>query len=91
MRGGRRSVGVPRYSEGLMSTTYDARHLLVLEGLEAVRKRFEKVPQKLTSVRYKNGKPLEHKLVVQVIAESKDRLGKEGRLVLLLDGLDEVG
>src|SRR3546814_8773827 len=34
----RRSVGVRRYPDPLMST-YDARHLLVLEGLEAVRKR----------------------------------------------------
>ena len=45
-------------------------------------KRFEKVPQKLTSVRYKQGKPLDHKSVVQVIAESRSRLGSEGRLVI---------
>jgi phosphoglucosamine mutase len=53
-------------------------------------KRFEKVPQKLTSVRYKSGKPLDHKLVVQVIAESRDRLGKEGRLVIRESGTEPV-
>jgi phosphoglucosamine mutase len=52
--------------------------------------RFEKVPQKLTSVRYKQGKPLDHKMVVQVIAESRDRLGKEGRLVIRESGTEPV-
>ena len=51
---------------------------------------FEPVPQKLTSVRYKNGKPLDHKLVVQVIAESKDRLGRDGRLVIRESGTEPV-
>jgi phosphoglucosamine mutase len=55
-----------------------------------VCKRFERVPQKLTSVRYKQGKPLDHKLVVQVIAESRDRLGKEGRLVIRESGTEPV-
>src|SRR3954471_5676850 len=53
-------------------------------------KRFDKVPQKLTSVRYKSGKPLDHKLVVQVIAESRDRLGKDGRLVIRESGTESV-
>ena len=53
-------------------------------------RRFEPVPQKLTSVRYKNGKPLDHKLVVQVIAESRDRLGKDGRLVIRESGTEPV-
>ena len=53
-------------------------------------KRFEKVPQKLTSVRFKQGKPLDHKLVVQVIAESRDRLGTEGRLVIRESGTEPV-
>jgi phosphoglucosamine mutase len=52
--------------------------------------RFERVPQKLTSVRYKAGKPLDHKLVVQVIAESRDRLGKDGRLVIRESGTEPV-
>jgi phosphoglucosamine mutase len=53
-------------------------------------RRFEPVPQKLTSVRYKSGKPLDHKLVVQVIAESRDRLGKGGRLVIRESGTEPV-
>ena len=52
--------------------------------------RFDRVPQKLTSVRYKAGKPLDHKLVVQVIAESRDRLGKDGRLVIRESGTEPV-
>ena len=55
-----------------------------------VCKRFEKVPQKLTNVRYKQGKPLDHKSVVQVIAESRDRLGKDGRLVIRESGTEPV-
>ena len=55
-----------------------------------VCQRFEKVPQKLTSVRYKSGKPLDHKLVVQVIAESRDRLGKDGRLVIRESGTEPM-
>ncbi len=55
-----------------------------------VCRRFEPVPQKLTSVRYKSGKPLDHKLVVQVIAESRDRLGKDGRLVIRESGTETV-
>jgi len=55
-----------------------------------VCRRFEKVPQKLTSVRYKSGKPLDHKLVVQVIAESRDRLGKDGRLVIRESGTEPM-
>jgi phosphoglucosamine mutase len=52
--------------------------------------RFDAVPQKLTSVRYKTGKPLDHKLVLQVIAESRDRLGTEGRLVIRESGTEPV-
>jgi len=55
-----------------------------------VCRRFEKVPQKLTSIRYKSGKPLDHKLVVQVIAESRDRLGKDGRLVSRESGTEPM-
>jgi len=50
--------------------------------------RFEKVPQLLQSVRFKHSKPLDHKAVVQVIAESRARLGKEGRLVIRESGTD---
>ena len=55
-----------------------------------VCQRFTKVPQKLTSVRYKTGKPLDHKLVVQAIAESRSRLGTEGRLVIRESGTEPV-
>jgi phosphoglucosamine mutase len=55
-----------------------------------VCRRFEKVPQKLTSVRYRQGRPLDNKLVVQVIAESRDRLGKGGRLVIRESGTEPV-
>jgi phosphoglucosamine mutase len=52
--------------------------------------RFEKVPQLLQSVRYKQGKPLTHKLVEQVIAESRARLGDGGRLVIRESGTEPV-
>lgn len=52
--------------------------------------RFDKVPQRLESVRFKSGKPLDHKLVVQVIAESQARLGTTGRLVIRESGTEPV-
>ncbi len=53
-------------------------------------RRFEKVPQLLQSVRYKDGKPLEHKLVQQAIKESEARLGQGGRLVIRPSGTEPV-
>jgi phosphoglucosamine mutase len=53
-------------------------------------KRFDKVPQLLQSVRYKEGKPLEHKLVQQAIKESQARLGDTGRLVIRTSGTEPV-
>ena len=38
----------------------------------------------------KQGKPLEHKLVVQVIAEGRARLGEGGRLVIRESGTEPV-
>jgi phosphoglucosamine mutase len=55
-----------------------------------VCRRFEKVPQLLQSVRYKDGKPLEHKLVQQAIKESEARLGQGGRLVIRPSGTEPV-
>jgi phosphoglucosamine mutase len=52
--------------------------------------RFEKVPQILQSIRYKDGKPLEHKLVQQAIQESQARLGDSGRLVIRPSGTESV-
>lgn len=60
------------------------------EPVSEVCKRFEKVPQLLQSVRYKQGQPLEHKLVQQVIRESEVRLGSGGRLVIRLSGTEPV-
>lgn len=53
-------------------------------------KRFEKVPQLLQSVRFKTGKPLDHKSVVEIIAESRMRLGDGGRLVIRESGTEPV-
>ena len=55
-----------------------------------VCRRFEKVPQLLHNVRYKQGKPLDDKLVRQVIAESQARLGTGGRLVIRPSGTEPV-
>ena len=46
--------------------------------------------QLLQSVRYKSGKPLEHKLVMQVIRESEARLANNGRLVIRPSGTEPV-
>ncbi len=53
-------------------------------------KRFEKVPQLLQSVRFKTGRPLDHKSVVEIIAESRVRLGDGGRLVIRESGTEPV-
>jgi len=53
-------------------------------------RRFDKVPQLLQSVRYKEGKPLEHKLVQQAIKEMQARLGDAGRLVIRASGTEPV-
>jgi len=58
--------------------------------VSTVCQRFEKVPQLLQSVRYKEGKPLEHKLVQQAIKESQARLGDTGRLVIRPSGTEPV-
>jgi phosphoglucosamine mutase len=55
-----------------------------------VCQRFEKVPQLLQNVRYKQGKPLDDKLVRQVIAESQARMGTAGRLVIRPSGTEPV-
>jgi phosphoglucosamine mutase len=52
--------------------------------------RFEKVPQLLRSVRFKTGKPLEHKHVIQAVADAKAMLGSGGRLVIRESGTEPV-
>lgn len=58
--------------------------------ISEICRRFEKVPQLLQSVRFKDGKPLEHKLVQQVISESRARLGAGGRLLIRESGTEPV-
>ncbi|MEQ1770910.1 MAG: phosphoglucosamine mutase [Devosia sp.] len=60
------------------------------DPVSAICKRFDKVPQRLTSVRYANSKPLDHQRVIQVIAESRARLGTSGRLVIRESGTEPV-
>ena len=52
--------------------------------------RFDKVPQLLRSVRFRAGKPLEHKQVIQAIADGQAMLGKVGRLVVRMSGTEPV-
>jgi len=52
--------------------------------------RFEKVPQLLRSVKFKSGKPLEHKQVIQAIADGQALLGEAGRLVVRASGTEPV-
>jgi phosphoglucosamine mutase len=52
--------------------------------------RFQKVPQLLRSVKFKSGKPLEHKLVVEAIADGEAMLGNGGRLVVRASGTEPV-
>lgn len=68
--------------------------LLVLqqEGkpVSEVCHRFVRVPQLLNNVRFQKGKPLEHKTVIQVIAEGNARLGAAGRLIIRESGTEPV-
>lgn len=51
---------------------------------------FEKVPQLLQNVRFQKGRPLENKLVKQVIEEGNSRFGDKGRLVIRASGTEPV-
>jgi phosphoglucosamine mutase len=52
--------------------------------------RFSKVPQLLRSVKFKAGKPLEHKRVIAAIADAQAMLGQGGRLVVRASGTEPV-
>ena len=58
--------------------------------ISATCRRFDRVPQLLQSVRFREGKPLENKLVQQAISESRARLGDGGRLVIRESGTEPV-
>jgi phosphoglucosamine mutase len=51
---------------------------------------FEPMPQVLKNVRFKKGRPLDDQKVIKVIDESKDKLGKTGRLVIRPSGTEPV-
>ncbi len=52
--------------------------------------RFEKVPQLMNNVRFRQGKPLDNKQVKQVIAEGNSRLEGKGRLIIRESGTEPV-
>ena len=52
--------------------------------------RFDKVPQLLRSVKFKTGKPLLNKHVMQAIADGEAMLGASGRLVIRESGTEPV-
>ncbi|MEO1642562.1 MAG: phosphoglucosamine mutase [Pseudomonadota bacterium] len=51
---------------------------------------FDKVPQKLVNVRYKDGDPLDANSVKTAIADAETRLGKSGRLVIRKSGTEPL-
>jgi phosphoglucosamine mutase len=58
--------------------------------ISEITNRFEKVPQLMQNVRFGKGRPLEHKLVKQVIEEANQRLSSSGRLVIRESGTEPV-
>ncbi len=55
-----------------------------------VCKRFDPLPQLLKNVRYGEGKPLEDVRVLRAIEGAKERLGKQGRIVIRPSGTEPV-
>lgn len=51
---------------------------------------FDRVPQKLVNVRYKDGAPLEETSVQEAIAAAEKKLGKKGRLVIRKSGTEPL-
>ncbi len=51
---------------------------------------FDKVPQLLTNVKFGGGKPLQNKLVKQLIREGEERLGAEGALLIRESGTEPL-
>jgi len=59
-------------------------------SVSEICRKFDPVPQILKNVRYTGGAPLEHKNVVAAIDHGRDRLGKEGRLVIRASGTEPM-
>src|SRR6056297_415236 len=51
---------------------------------------FDRVPQKLVNVRYKDGEPLEQESVQNAIAAAEKKLGNKGRLVIRKSGTEPL-
>jgi len=51
---------------------------------------FDPVPQILKNVRFKGGKPLEQIKVAKAIANAKEKLGDDGRLIIRASGTEPV-
>ena len=62
----------------------------VAKPVSEVCKRFDPLPQVLKNVRYREGKPLEDKKVVQAIADARQKLGSAGRLVIRPSGTEPL-
>lgn len=60
------------------------------QPVSEVCQRFEPVPQLLTNVRYKDGKPLEDDSVQKAIDAGRSLLGNSGRLVIRPSGTEPV-
>jgi phosphoglucosamine mutase len=61
-----------------------------MKPVSEVCHKFEPVPQILKNVRFKAGLPLEEERVARAIADGKQRLGNNGRLVIRLSGTEPV-
>lgn len=59
-------------------------------SISSICARFEKVPQLLRSVKFKSGKPLENKHVIQAIADGQATLGEGGRVIVRASGTEPV-
>ncbi|MEP1142220.1 MAG: phosphoglucosamine mutase [Henriciella sp.] len=60
------------------------------KALSEIAHVFDRVPQKLVNVRYKDGAPLEETSVQEAIAAAEKKLGKKGRLVIRKSGTEPL-
>jgi phosphoglucosamine mutase len=58
--------------------------------VSAVCHRFDPLPQVTKNVRYRSGKPLDHKKVRSAIADAEKRLNGHGRLIVRPSGTEPV-